>query len=71
MKKLKLELDELAVETFETGDAEALPGTVHARQDCVTYSCAGTCGASPPTDSTALPAKPTRDDMTMCIPCCA
>lgn len=70
MKKLKLE--ELAVESFEAGAADAMPGTVHARQDCVTYSCQGTCGASPPTDSTtALQAKPTRDELTLCLPCCA
>ena len=71
MKKLKLELDELTVESFQTGDADAAAGTVHARQDCVTYSCAGTCGAPPPTDSTALYAKPTKVDLTLCLPCCA
>ena len=69
MKKLKLE--QLAVESFETGAATSAEGTVHARQDCVTYSCAGTCGAPPPTDSTALAAKPTRVDLTLCLPCCA
>ena len=71
MKKLKLELDELTVDTFETGNTEAMPGTVRGRQDCVTYSCAGTCGAPPPSDGTALEAKPTRVDITLCVPCCA
>lgn len=76
MKKLSLDLAELRVESFET-DANALSprGTVrgNAESDCCTYSCEGTCGASPP--STDNPAFPTRlcgdtEDMTGCLPCC-
>jgi hypothetical protein len=74
MKKLSLDLAELRVESFETDADEQSPrGTVHANGGCVTYSCQGTCGASPP--STIEPAFPTRlcgdtEDMTGCLPCC-
>ena len=56
MEKLRMELDALRVESFDTGEVMARPGTVFGRQ-CPTYSCQGTCGASPPpseTDTTAL-----------------
>jgi hypothetical protein len=59
MKKLKLELDTLAVDSFTTGDdAEALRGTMHAQQavasgvcltgtETVTCPIVGTCVACP------------------------
>jgi hypothetical protein len=50
MRKLSLDLAELAVESFETFVDERDRGTVRANCGCVTWSCAGTCGASPPSD---------------------
>ena len=54
MKKLKLKMDELRVETFSTGEAHAGRGTVQghygtthteAGDTCTDYTCAGdTCG---------------------------
>lgn len=49
MRKLTLDLDALAVETFETTEADAAAGTVHARETlesecrCDTDSCR--CGS--------------------------
>lgn len=40
MKKLRLDLDELAVESFDTRGAEKEKGTVVGEQQC---SCGGTC----------------------------
>jgi hypothetical protein len=50
MKKLSLELAELAVESFETFVGERDRGTVRANCGCVTWSCGGTCGAAPASD---------------------
>lgn len=59
MKKLKLELDTLAVDSFATGDdAETMRGTMHAHQRAVSGVCltgtetvtcpiVGTCVACP------------------------
>jgi hypothetical protein len=47
MKKLSLELADLAVESFETFVGERDRGTVRANCGCVTWSCGGTCGADP------------------------
>lgn len=75
-KKLTLDLADLRVDSFRTAPEASARGTVFGRDesDCYTYSCQGTCGASPPTDSTTPRAaldKPTRDDLTLCLPCCA
>ncbi|HEX8693740.1 MAG TPA: hypothetical protein VF746_15065 [Longimicrobium sp.] len=66
MKKLNLKLDELKVETFETGVSESLRGTVRMNQQqtnepCCTWSCGGTCGAAP--DTTFLKGTPAVDDV--------
>jgi hypothetical protein len=44
MKKLRLVLDELSVETFATDGGEAPRGTVvgHATNTCITYRCLNT-----------------------------
>jgi hypothetical protein len=42
MEKLKLELDELAVESFRTAETEAPRGTVNAHSTLV-KTCAATC----------------------------
>ena len=76
MKKLSLDLNQLAVESFETdADGQSLRGTVrgNAETDCCTFSCQGTCGIIPDSTGTAL--KPTNkcgdtNDMTGCMPCC-
>jgi hypothetical protein len=47
MKKLSLDLGELAVESFETFAAEKDRGTVQANGAYATVSCGGTCGAIP------------------------
>ncbi|HYH78809.1 MAG TPA: hypothetical protein VEX86_03410 [Longimicrobium sp.] len=47
MKKLNLDLAELAVESFETFVAERDRGTVRANGGCVTWSCGTTCGMVP------------------------
>jgi hypothetical protein len=40
MKKLKLQLENLAVDSFATGAAGAEPGTVHGQADCTWFqSC--------------------------------
>lgn len=49
MKNLKLKLEDLAVESFATGDAERQRGTVHGHSgfpDCDTYYLKMTCGAT-------------------------
>ncbi|HEU0052627.1 MAG TPA: hypothetical protein VFQ39_05595 [Longimicrobium sp.] len=73
-KKLSLRVDTLRVESFDTDAGAAARGTVHAWDGaaCVTFSCEGTCGAPPPSDGTAWKAvpKPTRQDVTGCLPCC-
>ena len=57
MRKLRLDLDRLSVETFETVNPEAVPGTVEAHQQtnphantcdplmgtCFGYTCFRTC----------------------------
>jgi len=49
MRKLKLELDSLVVETFETGDDSTLRGTVEAYDSWETtggpYFCPADCGS--------------------------
>jgi hypothetical protein len=53
MKKLTLDLGGLRVESFDTFVPESRRGTVRANSPCLTYSCPpGTCGATPPSDST-------------------
>lgn len=39
MKKLKLRIDELAVDSFEAGDAESLTGTVEGREMRTEFTC--------------------------------
>jgi hypothetical protein len=46
MKKLRMDLQGLEVESFETFVPEERRGTVRANGGCVTWSCPpGTCGA--------------------------
>lgn len=67
--KLKLDLDRLSVETFETALENGGRGTVRGYRD--TYSCAGTCGASPPeTIDCRRPTTLVTDEMTLCFACC-
>jgi len=47
MKKMKLDLARLEVETFVTYVSASSRGTVHANGSCATYSCQGTCGIVP------------------------
>lgn len=70
MKKLSLDLAELKVESFDTFIPEAERGTVRGAGSCYTYSCppAGTCGASPPSDSTLE--KMDLVSRTNCPQCC-
>jgi hypothetical protein len=74
IRKLSLKTEDLRVESFRTDARPDGRGTIFAH-DCPTYSCGGTCGASPPpsdTDTTALQANNrTRVEMTLCLPCCA
>ena len=48
MQKRKLDIDHLEVESFETGDADASRGTVHANATgptaCNPQTCGATCG---------------------------
>lgn len=69
MKKLSLDLAELKVESFDTFIAEAERGTVRGAGSCYTYSCPpnGTCGASPPSDSTL---EKMNASFTNCPQCC-
>ena len=78
--KLSLNLDELAVESFEIVNERQAKGTVrgHVCSDFCTVSlCAPTCGimpASAESDCAALPQSKycTGDtqDMSVCGPCC-
>ena len=77
MKKLSLDLNQLAVESFETdADGQSPRGTVrgNAETDCCTFSCQGTCGAPPPSSYyAAIPLSRfclDTEDMTGCQPCC-
>jgi hypothetical protein len=73
-KKLGLKADELRVESFGTVDGTPARGTVLGKDgtDCYTYSCEGTCGASPPSYADAQKAGAgTFVDPTYCIVCCA
>ena len=50
MKKMSLNLDQLAVESFEISNDRAMKGTVRGHDVCsdvCTASCAGTCGILP------------------------
>jgi hypothetical protein len=49
MKKLILELDELCVETFETAEAESVPGTVlaYATTGGGPFGCQDQCMSDP------------------------
>ncbi|HET7461515.1 MAG TPA: hypothetical protein VFJ82_09700 [Longimicrobium sp.] len=81
MKKLNLNLEQLAVESFETADAERRVGTVRAYvcSDVCTASCPpGTCGILPISAESECNAFPqskwcgTGDtcDFSDCGPCC-
>lgn len=54
MRKLKLEVDALRVETFETAAAEQGMGTVHGQARPTRQSCADTCEATCGDGSTCL-----------------
>jgi hypothetical protein len=72
-KKLTLDADALRVESFGTVDGTPARGTVLGKDDsdCYTYSCQGTCGASPPSLAAAeRDAGPTRINLTACQVCC-
>lgn len=56
MKKLKLQMDQLAVESFPTGTPDALPGTVEARE--LGPSTTIFCGPTPGTKLTCCPCTP-------------
>jgi hypothetical protein len=43
MKKLRLEIDEIQVETFETGDEESTRGTVHGHHPTAWGTCTCEC----------------------------
>jgi hypothetical protein len=70
MKKMTLDVAELKVDSFETYVADDQRGTVRGAGSCESYSCppAGTCGASPPSDSWA--AKMAIWSQTNCPMCC-
>lgn len=81
MKKLTLNLEALAVESFETADGERRVGTVrgHVCSDVCTASCPpGTCGILPQSAESECNAFPatrfcgTGDtcDFSVCGPCC-
>jgi len=69
--KLKLDLDGLSVETFETAREDGVHGTVRGYRD--TYSCGGTCGASPPETLDGC-RRPTTtlltEEVSGCFACC-
>ena len=50
MRKLRLDVDELTVETFDTAAVSAKRGTVHGREEftyfCDTVECTGPNGTS-------------------------
>jgi hypothetical protein len=68
--KLSLKAEDLRVESFRVDERGAGRGTVYGH-DCQTYSCGGTCGASPPESNVAPPGaiRPTQNDDT-CLICC-
>ena len=80
MKKLSLNLEQLAVESFETARGERRVGTVRAYvcSDVCSASCNPTCGilpASAESECNAFPASKwcgTGDtcDLSICGPCC-
>ncbi|HSU15932.1 pinensin family lanthipeptide [Longimicrobium sp.] len=79
MKKMRLNLEQLAVESFETDSDRARRGTVRGHDVCsdlCTYSAEGTCGApldSVQSECNALPqTKFCGDTMDICgsQPCC-
>ena len=78
-RKLTLDLDQLAVESFGTEKTPAaLRGTVraHVCSDLCTYSCDPTCGilpASAESECNALPESKFcggSQDYSGCLPCC-
>ncbi|HEU0052626.1 MAG TPA: hypothetical protein VFQ39_05590 [Longimicrobium sp.] len=71
-KKLTLDADRLRVESFGTDDGAAARGTVYGKDDsdCFTYSCQGTCGASPPSFQAVERERPTNAQLTLCLACC-
>lgn len=62
MRKLTLEIDTLAVETFATGDGDGRAGTVEARESGSYTLCQTEC-VSDPTFC------PCSDIRTVCTPC--
>ncbi|HEX8693742.1 MAG TPA: hypothetical protein VF746_15075 [Longimicrobium sp.] len=69
-KKLSLDPAELRVESFETRSAAAEPkGTVRAHE-VTEYTCGQPAPTSDPDACTALVLRPTRIEMTVCVPCC-
>lgn len=56
MKKLKLQIDQLAVESFRTGDADEQGGTVQARELAPTYPYPGCPLGTKPTNCPCTPA---------------
>lgn len=54
MRKLRLELDALRVESFETAAAGKEPGTVHAHAPPTRRSCDESCGGTCPDDGTCM-----------------
>jgi len=80
MKKLCLNLEQLAVESFETAETTLRPGTVRGNvcSDVCTASCANTCGILPASAESECGAiQPTRFcgtgdtcDFSGCGPCC-
>jgi hypothetical protein len=79
MRKMSLNLDQLAVESFEITNDRAMKGTVRGHDVCsdvCTASCAGTCGilpASAESECAALPqTKFCGDTQDVCgsQPCC-
>ncbi|HSU15933.1 hypothetical protein [Longimicrobium sp.] len=79
MKKMSLNLEQLAVESFEIANERALKGTVRGHDVCsdvCTASCGGTCGILPASAESECAAFPrTRfcggtEDLSVCQPCC-
>ncbi len=56
MKKLALQIEALAVESFHTGDADGPLGTVHALAMAPTYPYPGCPVKTKPTDCPCTPA---------------
>lgn len=55
MKKLRLELDEIEVETFEVAEARKERGTVHGHHPTAWETCTCECSADTACDSNAAP----------------